>query len=190
MLIPFGILSAAGAGGGAVAGSYDLIETSIISGSSTSSVTFSSLGTYSSTYKHLQLRLTVRTNRPINQDDSIRIRYNGDTATNYSFHALRGASGSVASFAGTSVDYGYLNDYTAASGTPTGNFTAFVIDLLDPYSTTKFKTTRTLTGSSNIAHIALVSNLWRSTSSLTSIELYSGSTFNAGTRFSLYGIKG
>jgi hypothetical protein len=188
-LFPLGILSAAGAGGEA-GSDFELIQTSIVSGTTTSSVTFSNLGDYSSLYKHLQIRLTVRTDRPINQDDSIRMRYNGDTGTNYSFHALRGASGSVASFAGTSVDYGYLNDYTAASGTPTGNFTAFVIDILDPYSTSKFKTARTLTGSSNIAHIALVSNLWRSTSAVSSIQLYSGSNFIAGTRMSLYGVKG
>jgi hypothetical protein len=188
-LFPLGIFSAAGAGGGVALSDYELIETSIVSGSSTSSVVFSGLGSYSSTYKHFQLRLTVRTDRPINQDDSIRIRYNSDTGSNYSFHGLRGYSGSVSSFAGTSVDYGYLNDYTAASGTPANNFTAFVIDILDPYSTSKFKTGRTLTGSSNLAHVMLSSHLWRSTSSVTSLQLYSGSNFVAGTRMSLYGVK-
>ena len=187
MLIPLGFL--ASSGGGAET-DYELIETAIVSGSSTTSVIFSNLGDYSSTYKHLQLRLMVRTNRPINQDDSIRVRYNADTATNYSFHALRGYSGSVSSFAGSNVDYGYLNDFTAASGTPTGNFTAFVIDVLDPYSSTKFKTGRTLTGSANLAHVMLASHLWRSTSAVSSIQLYSGSTLTAGTRLSLYGVKG
>jgi hypothetical protein len=51
---PLGILSAAGAGGG-VAGDYELISSEIL-GTTAASVTFSSLGDYSSTYKHLQIR--------------------------------------------------------------------------------------------------------------------------------------
>jgi hypothetical protein len=80
MLIPFGILSAAGAGGG-----YELIETQIL-GSDAASVTFSSLGSYSSVYKHLQLRWTARTTR-VATETQIFLRTNSNNSANYSSHS-------------------------------------------------------------------------------------------------------
>jgi hypothetical protein len=185
-LSALGIFSAAGAGGGpAFSSDYELIETSIVSGSSTGSVVFSSLGTYSSTYKHLQIRGAVKTNEGA-VFDLIKVQLNGDTGNNYARHALLGNGSAVSSNAVTTI--GFVN--FAAQGNTTANvFGGFVFDILDAYSTTKNKTTRALAG---VTEIRLSSGLWMNTASITSVTLSPefGSLLIAGSRFSLYGIKG
>jgi hypothetical protein len=187
MLIPFGILSAAGAGVG-VAGDYELIETSILT-SSASSVTFSNLGTYSSTYKHLQIRLAVRTS---NAGTGFVVgRFNSDGGSNYRAHWIRGNGSDVGSSESGLATRFYASRFDAA----TNVFCPGVIDILDAYSTTKNKTTRTFTGNHGTSpnEIYLFSGLWMNTASITSITLLpdgGSGTLSAGSRFSLYGIKG
>jgi hypothetical protein len=186
MLIPLGILASSG---GAL-GDYELIETSILT-SNQSSVTFSNLGTYSSTYKHLQIRFAARTASG-GADDSARIRLNGDTGSNYALHQLLGTGSSVISTnaaSQTGSNIGIIAGGTA----PTNSFGLGVIDILDPYSTTKNTTFRALTGlpdSSNL--ISLRSGLHISTAAISSITLTTASAANfaVGSRFSLYGIRG
>jgi hypothetical protein len=188
MLIPFGVLSAAG--GGVVAGDYELIETSIL-GSAQAEVVFSSLATYASTYKHLQLRITNR-QTSTGTIVSIGMRFNADTGSNYAFHRLYGRDSSVLSDAFSTQTSGFISGFPA--GSETANiFGGGVVDILDAFSTTKFKTTRNLAGvaSSSSREVHLMSNLWRSTSSISSITLYAQNTsLVAGSRFSLYGIRG
>ena len=188
-LSALGIFSAAGAGGAAAEPAYELISSTIL-GSNTPSVTFSSLGTYSSTYKHLQVRIVTRTVRT-EINDSVISRFNGDTGSNYSWHRLIGNGTSVTSSAGTSQTY-ILNDATAGNTFTTNAFFAGVIDILDPYSTTKNTTTRTLIGGAGSYNaIQLNSGVWRNTASVTSfaLEPLNSANWLAGSRFSLYGIR-
>jgi hypothetical protein len=187
MLIPYGILSA-----GAIGGSYELIQTQIL-GSASASVTFSGLATYASVYKHLQMRVVIRSERGGINRDLFVMRLNGDTASSYNSHGLVGAGNVV--FSGNSasslID---LYSYSPAATAPAGQFGTYVIDLLDSYSTTKNKTVRSLSGGiiqSSESGVALSSGLWRNTSSITSVTFFSGTSSNisAGSRFSLYGIK-
>lgn len=181
-MIPIGILAASGAG---AAGSFDLLETTVL-GSNASSVTFSNLNTaYGSTYQHLQIRLAAKTDRGATNDNVI-LRFNGDSATNYSIHNLRGSSGSVVSGAGTNE----TKVVCRAVGGNSGNFGAVVIDILDPFETTKYPTVRSLGGYSPDI-IELGSGSWRNTAAITTILLDQdvGSNFLTGSRFSLYGIK-
>jgi hypothetical protein len=186
-LSALGIFSAAGAGGVVSLSDYELIETQIL-GSNTSTVTFSSLGTYSSTYKHLQVRLVARGARSAS-DDGVSMRLNADTGANYSMHFLFGNGSSVQSFAQTSQTGIYIGNIMAGSSTA-NRFTPKVIDILDAYSASKNKTTRTLgEGENNI--IALSSGAWYNTASVTSISVIdTNGDFVSGSRFSLYGIKG
>jgi hypothetical protein len=191
-LSALGIFSAAGAGGVVAGPAYELIESFVVAGSSTTSVTFSSLGTYSSTYKHLQLRMTARTDRAT-VVDYVRLRFNGDSGSNYNFHNLSGSAlGGLTSNYETGTQFNLLR---AASANSSANiFGAITTDILDAYSTTKNKVARTLGGvaSSTSSEIVLASGLWSNTASITSIfcGVGGGTNFIAGSRFSLYGIKG
>ena len=189
-LSALGILSAAG--GGAAAGDYELIESSIVSGTSTSSVVFSSLGTYSSTYKHLQIRYAARSSVAATWDSGV-LRFNSDTGNNYAIHGLGGTgSGSPYSEAGTTRASILLAAGGLAGNSLTSNsFTGAVVDILDPYSTTKNKTTRELSGATGSEfRVRLGSGLWMNTASVTTIALTCSANWLAGSRFSLYGIKG
>jgi hypothetical protein len=109
-------------------------------------------------------------------------------------HGLFGRGSSVVSFSVTGdTSIRILQDTPTASFVTANTFSGAVIDILDPFSTTKFKTVRSLSGfaaSSNF--IGLGSGLWRDTASTTSLTLLSvsGTSLLTGSRFSLYGIKG
>jgi hypothetical protein len=147
-------------------------------------VTFDLSG-LSSDYQHLQIRMTARTGAAAN----LKIRYNGDTAGNYSFHYLEATGSSVISGAGTSQSSGDLGVAVAE----TNVFSGFVVDILDPFETTKFKTGRSFYGAATAGSkwMGIMSHNWRSTSAVTSINISAGAqSFQTGSRFSIYGIKG
>jgi hypothetical protein len=184
---PLGILSAAGAGGVAVAPDYELI-TSTILGTTTSSVTFSNLADYSSTYKHLQIRLVSRSTRSGQTDSTLDFRFNGVTS-GYFWHSLRGNGSSVISEASTSQAQMRLG-YSTANNSAASAFGATVVDILDSYSTTKNKTFRGFSGTTNGDFVVLTSGSLANTNSITSITVFDlFGNFATGSRFSLYGIR-
>lgn len=188
MLIPLGFLASSGAFAGVQA--YDLLETTVL-GSAASSVTFSSLGTYASTYQHLQIRYTARDTGAFDSA-SINVQLNGVTSASYAWHSLRALMPStVQSTAGSSTTSATMALFVGGNGA-TGNFGAGVIDLLDPFETSKNTTMRSLFGHTTTdARIGLNSGLFNNTSALTQVNLATnGSGFAVGSRFSLYGIKG
>jgi len=183
MLIPFGVLSAAGAGDD-FESDYELIATEIL-GATTSSVTFSSLATYASTYKHLEVRAVYS----MSVNGAAILRLNGDSANNYSRHFLSGIGNNNPPIPGgdANISYCHIGFQTASALGST------VISLLDVFSTSKNKTTRNLFGTTGTDKgIDIGSGAWRNLSSVTSVSLVQreGGNFNVGSRFSLYGIKG
>jgi hypothetical protein len=186
MLIPLGILAASGAG---LVPDYELISTTVLGGTA-ASVTFSNLGDYSSTYKHLQIRATARSSRA-STVDGLAVRLNGDSGSNYAQHSLQGNFNSVTSSGATSLTRSVVSIITGASSTA-NYFGGVVIDLLDPFSSTKNKTLRGFGGMAS-DFIRLDSGLYINTASVTSITLIQTEGANnlvAGSRFSLYGIRG
>jgi hypothetical protein len=184
-VIPIGILAAQFDAPAPVAGgSYELIETTIL-GTAQSEVVFSSLGTYSSTYKHLQLRMTTRQST---NTDTLYVRVNADTGSNYRSHLLLGNGSSVSSFSET-VNALFSYTCTASSGAANA-FGGNVMDFLDAYSSTKNKTVKQLATNSR-GQVSLTSAAWFNTSSITSLAIsVAAGNFVIGSRFSLYGIKG
>jgi hypothetical protein len=195
MPIPLGILAVAGAGGGA-AGDYELIQTSFGNGSSVN-VTFSSLP---QTYKHLQLRMTTRTNGGGFTNEWLRMRFNGVTTSTYNTHNLWGTGSTVSSNGGSSQTS--MEDIARVPGNlaETGVYGATIIDILDYTNASKNKTIRVSGGyhepTSSSYYVNLTSGLFRSTSAVTQIDLFSLVSnaglgfFDTASRFSLYGIKG
>jgi hypothetical protein len=169
---------------------FELIE-SVFVASTTASVAFNNLNQYATEYKHLQLRLVIRTNRTDFNRDEIFARFNGDTGNNYTYHTLAG-SGSAVSSSGA-ANYSEFPASLASTNNDSANiFGTGLIDITDAYSA-KNKTIRNFTGrvGSSPVSIAFRSGLWMNTGAITSISLRSdsGTSFIAGSRFSLYGIR-
>ena len=165
-------------------GDYELISTQLIS-TATATVTFSSIP---STYKHLQLRITHRQNSGTSIN-YLNMRFNGDTTANQATHWLTGDQVSVLSSNRLSSNYVAVgkSPYTA------NQYGTAIVDILDYTNTTKNKTVRSLSGSNDSANnpdVTLFSGLWPSTAAITSILFNPGNSFAAGSRLSLYGLKG
>jgi hypothetical protein len=190
--MPFGLGFFATAGAGA-AGSFDLLETQVL-GTSQSSVTFSSLSTYS-TYKHLQIRWVSKSTRAGFDGDDLFWQMNGNTtSSNYTSHYLRGSGSTVSSAANNnSIYYGLISNFIPA-GNYTNEFMAGVTDILDAFQTTKNKTVRTFAGAitpSYAIDTTLSSGMFLSTDAVSSFTLKCRlANIAAGSRFSLYGLKG
>ena len=184
-LSALGIFSAAGAGG--ATGTYELIESYVL-GSSQASVTFNVSG-LGSTYKHLQIRSVVAGGGPSRYG----VHFNGvSTSGNYASHFLYGTGSTVGS-GSLSASQDGTDGMTIGVGHSTVVGSS-VTDILDPFTSTKNTTIRSLTGNTGANLIVLYSGFYRTTTAVTSItlratELFTTS-FPTGSRFSLYGIRG
>jgi hypothetical protein len=158
------------------------------------SITFAGIP---NTYKHLQIRGIAQSNRAT-YPDSLQMRLNGDTGTNYSNHYLFGDGSTT-----TAVGYASQNQINTSSTVPSSSYTtsmfgASVIDILDYGNTSKYKTARLLIGADTngtagggyYTTIGLYSGAWLNTNAITSITLLMGSSsFTQYSQFSLYGIR-
>jgi hypothetical protein len=185
MLIPIGFF-----GGGAAAGAYELISTTILT-TNPSTFTFSSIP---GTYKHLQIRIEGSSNGSNGYPDYWGIQLNGSTSAIYSSHRMLGNGASVSSSANSSNTE--MSAIVRMGDNPSANRTgAAIIDLLDYASTLKNKTVRAISGSpvqNSQPSVMIGSGLWASTSAITSITIIpgGGAVFGTKSRFSLYGILG
>jgi hypothetical protein len=187
-LFPLGILSAAGA---EVGETYELIQTSIL-GSATASVVLSSIP---QNYKHLQLRITARASRTFsgNSNDVYQLTLNSTTPT--TGHALQGNGSSVSSFVTSFLGF---PPSVSSPATNSSIYGGAVFDILDYTNTSKNRVVRSLwghhmtnNGNGDVGFIGLFSNLYLSTEATNSVTITTTvSTYLAGSRFSLYGIKG
>jgi len=186
-LFPLGILSAAVAGEVGVP-AYELIESTILT-TTPNSITFSNLGDFSSTYKHLQIRYVARDTNTGTNVRNITAQFNSDSTSYYS-HYLGGDGSTVVSGAISTSSQFYPGIYY--SGGTTEIFGAGIIDILDAYSTTKNTTTRSLHGiGASGGGVYLSSGLYIDTQAVGSVTLFeNGTSFAVGSRFSIYGIKG
>jgi hypothetical protein len=161
-----------------------LIQRVAGTGSSTT-ITFSSIP---QTYTSLQLRFSALS---ATAGDDLLLRINGDTATNYTRHLLYGDNTTVTA-AGVINQTSGLLDSGAAPTSTTQPFVG-IIDFHNYTSTTQNKTVRIFSGidKNGSGEVNLNSNLWRSTSAITSISIIANSyNFTTSSTFALYGFKG
>jgi hypothetical protein len=172
----------------APSGAYDSIATTTL-GSTTATITFSSIP---ATYTHLQIRLIGRCNRAVEASDAVLMRFNSDTASNYSYHGLYGDGSSAGTYGAASTTFATIMDCTAA-GAAASIFGVGVCDILDYANTNKYKTVKSLQGfdRNGAGTLQLVSSNWRNTNAITSIDLTpANGSWIQYTSAALYGIKG
>ena len=157
-----------------------------------SSITFSSIP---NTYKSLQIRsISKDTDASYNGYTSAIISFNGVTAgSNYAFHRLNTASGSVVAYGAANSQIA-LDTMDASSGSGMTNIYAnSIIDIIDYASTSKNKTLRYIGGFDNNSTnggISLVSGLFINTSAISSITITANDiAWAIGSSFALYGVK-
>jgi hypothetical protein len=169
---------------GVVPSSEYLIESKILD-TAVSAVTFD-VSSFAGVYKHLQIVMVVRgTWGDSDTGHNVRIRFNGASST-YSGHFLRGNGSAVASGSSSEI---------ALNRLPLTNTTTFygaiVADILDPFSTTKNTTVRSLGGMAQSFGnwIEIGSGAYYSTDPVNSINIANSvGNLAAGSRFSLYGV--
>lgn len=156
--------------------------------SGATSVTFSSIP---QTYKHLQIRSICKTSTG---GPALVIQFNSDTGSNYKSHYLEGNGATAYAGVPGTITYGYCGYSTPATANA-NMFGATIIDIHDYANTTKYKTTRSLSGydTNNTVdgYMDMFSNLWLNTSAISTITLtLQGSGFTTGSTFALYGMVG
>lgn len=165
------------------------IATATATGSETS-LTFTSIP---ATWKSLHLRSTVLDN--LAQGRAFRVRFNGDTGTNYTVLTIGGAGAGLGTFGATSASVGYIEYGYYGGSTSSGYPTISMIDVIDYANTSKLKTGKTswgtLSPSGNNPEVGLNTFTWNSTTAISSITVTvdSGTAFANGTTVSLYGVK-
>jgi hypothetical protein len=141
--------------------------------SSVTTVTFSSIP---GTYTDLVCIISGNTSA-----SDLRVRFNGDTGSNYSYTRIYG-SGTAASSdrASSQTDY-----FVTIGGFTDANS---IMNIQNYSNSTTYKTAITRTNNPG-SYVGTYVGLWRSTAAITSIEYRNtGGNINPGSTFTLYGI--
>jgi hypothetical protein len=162
---------------------YEPIATQTL-GSAASSVTFSSIsGAYT------DLILVISSNTTALAGEYLRVG-NGslDTGSNYSYTYLNGTGSAAGSGRGSNQTATTL-DISGVAGLGANNFNVSIVNFMNYSNTTTNKTILARNSNAQYGTDAVVS-LWRSTSAINTIQVYpNGANYNAGSTFTLYGIK-
>lgn len=157
---------------------YEPIATS--SPTSSTSVTFSSLGSYTD----IRIVVTYKSTGT----ELIGLRFNSDSGTNYSYTRMEG-DGSVTESSrqtnGTQINYGRSSS--------SDNISMTTFDIFN-YGGSTNKTvlmTQSADYGNGTGRVLRAVGLWRNTAAITSIEVRTSSTtgFQTGSMITLYGIK-
>jgi len=175
-------------------GAYDSLATVTVGATAVASIEFAGIP---NTYKHLQLRMLVRTSRASSNGDYAVMRFNGisTTASYYSQHYLYGNGTSAVAGADGTFTGIYIERLAAASQT-SGVFGVSIIDILDYTDISKNKVIRNFNGlednsGTTNSRVTLGSGMLLSTPAINSITFTSGtgSNFTEYSQFSLYGVR-
>lgn len=168
-----------------IQGSYDALASVTTTGSTTQIVTLSGIPT---NYRHLQIRATMNCTDVNNM--YMRFGNNGvaDEGANYAWHQLYGDGGSTLASNGTGsatfmyVGYNFNVSYPNTS----------IIEISDYANIFKNKTMKSLSvnESNGSGFVQIWGGHWRNTNPTDTISFTAGAGyFNAGSIFSVYGVK-
>ena len=166
---------------------YEPIATALAS-VDTSTISFNSIP---QTYNHLIIAFYARSTRTGNVFDRLFLRFNGDTGTNYSTVAAQylSASGLVSPNSESTANPIYLAEGIPTADTPAGQYAYIRIDIPSYRNSTWKTATAILFGEqTNLAALSVGAELWKSTSSISSMALECTNQWVAGSQFTLYGV--
>lgn len=151
-----------------------------------SSISFTSI---TNTYTDLVLVLFGRSTRG-STDDTIYMRFNNDSAGNYSRTRLLGQGSGASSERQTNTAY-ILFDILSAANNPTNDFSTNIYQIQNYANTNINKYVFARANNANGSFVFAGIGLWRSTSAINRIDIgpLTGPNFLAGTTATLYGIK-
>lgn len=159
---------------------YEPIATASGTGSSTQ-ITFSSI---SGSYTDLILRVS---NIDV-QIDNMGLRFNSDSGSNYSRTRIIGNGSSVTSANNSNQTYLYFGYKDTTASTSATNH---IVQIQNYSNSTTYKAALTRYSTNNSSGYNIIGEvaLWRSTSAITQIDIYSGNAnFSTNCKFTLYGI--
>ena len=168
----------------AAGSTYTPIATTTVSGGSTSEVEFASIsGSYTD--------LIIVGNLGAATNSYAGARFNSDTGSNYSVTNLSGNGTTALSNRASSRSIADLSFEVSQGSTIQANF---ITQIMNYSNSTTYKTVLTRTNNAGTGTSATVV-LWRSTSAITNIKLYTHTggganlyNFTSGSTFTLYGI--
>jgi len=129
----------------------------------------------------------VTKNTGFDGSDNFFMQFNGVTTSSYAHHRLFGNGSSVSSTASSSQTSMVAGRFARSTG---NDFASGVIDILDPFETTKNTTIRAFYGCFDATFVMLNSGLFTQTNAISSINISGGGqNFAIGSRFSLYGLR-
>ena len=166
-----------------MAATYEPIQTQTLA-SNQASVVFSNI---SQSYTDLVLVCTVASS----STNTVFIRFNGDTATNYSASRLYGSGSVAGSDRDTNAAYGLLTNYAWPTST-VGD--SNVIVSIPNYNNSIVSKTWISRANRAAAGVDAIVGLWRPANAITQISLSTNgfaatTTLLSGSIFTLYGIK-
>jgi hypothetical protein len=176
-----------------LAGDFVLLGTVVATGSETN-MTFNNI---TSSYKNLFLVTSLRSSSS-GDGAGVTMRFNNDTASNYTSTNLaayrQSTSSSRNSSIATNESYIYY-EVAPSEGNTTYAFGSAIIDIVN-YTGNTFKHAIAYSGympsnpGSRYSYQQVRAGNWRNTNAVTRIDLNSfGSTFISGSKASLYGVK-
>jgi len=166
-------------------GTYTLINSSTL-GSAVSSVTFSSIpGTYT------DLVLVLGDLKAGTSSNTICVRYNSDSGTNYNYTILTSGGSVGQSARATNQTYSFFGGYNV--GVDSTYPSVMVGHIMDYANTTTYKTGLSrynIERAGSTGETQAIVNLWRSTAAITSVTVatYTGN-WSVGSTFKLYGVE-
>jgi len=174
-----------------MANTYTLIESQVL-GSSAASVTFSAIP---ATYTDLVLRVSGKSAGTSGAaTDNMQIVFNGNTSTLYSDTYIAGSGSAAFSGRDTSTAYTQISFSVANTIATTTNTFGNAEIYIPSYIASQNKPLGSFgcsEANQTTTYMSAGAGLFRSTSAITSLQLYLGSAadFVTGSSFYLYGIK-
>lgn len=168
---------------------YDSIQTITVGAGGQAAIDFTSIP---GTYQHLQLRVIARHTSVTTGNDSINIRLNSDSGSNYAVHRIYGNGVSAVADAATGQTAAWTL-IAAHGGNSASTFAVGILDILDYSSSAKTTTLRALVGGdfNGSGSVNINGSLWTSTAAVSAMSLTPGGAYNFAqhTTAALYGIR-